>query len=1034
LALFAIAALSCLSLGHAAEAGRRSFDVPAGLADQTLKAFSDQADVAVLFATDSAGRIRTNAVKGNYTTAEAMAMLLRDSGLVAVASEKTGTFTITRDPNAPRAAPSPAKSDRPLEEKGTEAVSRAAAGLRAPDGGEAVMLSPFEVSTERDTGYAASQSLSGSRLATELRFIPAPVSVITREQLDDLAATDLHEAMRWSVNTVSANSSDAGGALNQGTSTRSLNENTISTRGMQASLARNFFKWSVNADTFNIERLDLSRGPNGLLFGDSNLAGMVNISTKRAKFRPANSVLLQADSYGGFRAELDVNHPLIERKLAVRMNAVVQQTDSWLDFGRVDQKGASLTGTWKPVPGLEVRLEGEMGWRNNIFSPPYLRSTTAAWNHVAVFDTPGSLNAAQAAAAGLGRIGANVFVVNVARSADGPINWATMGQTVGGAVQSWVAVKLPPNSTLLPVSVLEPGRLSATPVYTDFVVPSFAFSMRNGATRLASEHHTASLFVEKRVGRSLMVEAAANLQVEDRLNYTRQNGNVDLAFDVNRRLPAGYAINGSNDNPYFLQPYIQSNQRIYNNYTRVWEARASAVYRWEQPWFKQSFGVLTAFRRFDAGQRRSTLTRTNGPVANLADASNAIYLRSYVAERQFSSIDYLRDHVHTLGDARIEYVNHNGVAGGQTHADSQIRSYQVFASGSWLKSERIHTVLGIRRDDFYSKQLGAHVFDPVTGRYVRSNLSEILRSTIDSPTAGAVVGVLPWLSAYVNTSRSYNPPTTAVLDYQNRAIEAPMGMTREVGLKFALFDNRVSGSLGFYQSEQKNNRAFSNTLNNALEIIHGQLGLPYAGTPSDSNTLSAEGWEFELHSNLTRAWSLTANLGVPESSPRGSFPSFRSLYAERRANWQAIADNAADPRSTVMRAQLNLIDTELATAAAGEGLAGIGSRKFTANLLTRYQFHGGLLRGLSVGGGVNYLGDQKIGRTTGDVFTEGYSLLSAFARYTGTWRRRSWSLQANATNLLDTEKFRYLELVLNRPGPFRVVPPRQVRVTLNLSF
>lgn len=907
-----------------------------------------------------------------------------------------------------------------------------------PQQGEAVELSPFVVTTDKDVGYAANQSLSGSRLATEIRFIPSPVSVLTREFLDDLAVSDVQEAMQWTVNTVAANSSDAGGALAQGTPALSPNDNDIRTRGrILVSVARNFFKWSVNSDVYNTERLDLSRGPNGLLFGDSNLSGMVNITTKRALFRPVNSVQFQTNSYGGYRTSLDVNRPLIEKKLAVRLNAVVQQTDDWRDYGRVGNKGGSLAGTWRPAPDLEVRVEGEIGRRNNVYAAPYLRSTVSAWNHVAVFDSPGSLTAAQATAAGLARTAANVFVLNVARPADGPVNWATMGQTTAtAALQSWVATRLPPGSTLTPVSVLEPARLSTTPVFKDFVVPDYSFGLRNAANRLASDFHTASLFVEKRVGRNLMVEVAGNLQVEDRLNYTRQGGNIDLAYDVNRLLPAGYTINGSNANPYFLQPYLQSNQRIFNTYTRVWEGRAAAVYRWERSWFKQSVGLLSTLRRFDAGQQRFTMTRTNGAVANLADASNAIFNRSYVGERQFSSIDFLQGNVYTLGSARVEYINHSGVAPGQSHADSQIRSLQAFASGSWLKSEHLRTVLGIRRDEFYAKQYGTHRFDPVTGRYLRSELTEILRSTIDSPTVGLVLAVVPQLSVYGNTSRSYNPPTTSVLNYQNRPIEAPLGETREFGLKFALWENRLSGSLGFYKSEQENNRAFSNPLNGALANIHELLGLPFPGTPSDTNTLSADGTEFELHANLTREWTLTANLGRPHSNTRDSFGSFRALYAANTSAWSAIANNSADPRSTLMRNYLTIIDNNLAAAAAGDGEEDNFNRKLTANLVTRYQFQRGPLKGLAAGGGVNYLGEQKIGTDASgaDIYSEGYALYSAFARYRGTWKGRSWSLQVNAANLLDTEKFRYLQLVNNQRGAYRVVPPRLIRVTLNLSY
>lgn len=66
---------------------------------------------------------------------------------------------------------------------------------------EAVVLSPFEVSTEKDNGFAASGSLAGGRLASELRDTPVAYSVITREFIDALGITDLQSAAEWATSS-----------------------------------------------------------------------------------------------------------------------------------------------------------------------------------------------------------------------------------------------------------------------------------------------------------------------------------------------------------------------------------------------------------------------------------------------------------------------------------------------------------------------------------------------------------------------------------------------------------------------------------------------------------------------------------------------------------------------------------------------------------------------------------------------------------------------------------------------------------------
>src|SRR5215212_4313643 len=61
----------------------------------------------------------------------------------------------------------------------------------SPASEDAVKLSPFEVNTSRDTGFAAASSMAGGRLASDLRDTPVAYSVVTREFIDALNLTDL---------------------------------------------------------------------------------------------------------------------------------------------------------------------------------------------------------------------------------------------------------------------------------------------------------------------------------------------------------------------------------------------------------------------------------------------------------------------------------------------------------------------------------------------------------------------------------------------------------------------------------------------------------------------------------------------------------------------------------------------------------------------------------------------------------------------------------------------------------------------------
>lgn len=92
---------------HAADAVKKSFDVPAGLASDTLKSFASQAGREIVFAPGAVGTVQTKAVKGEFTPADALSQMLDGTGLVASVDATTGAFAVRKDASAPKNVPSP---------------------------------------------------------------------------------------------------------------------------------------------------------------------------------------------------------------------------------------------------------------------------------------------------------------------------------------------------------------------------------------------------------------------------------------------------------------------------------------------------------------------------------------------------------------------------------------------------------------------------------------------------------------------------------------------------------------------------------------------------------------------------------------------------------------------------------------------------------------------------------------------------------------------------------------------------------------
>jgi outer membrane receptor protein involved in Fe transport len=193
---------------------------------------------------------------------------------------------------------------------------------------EAIVLSPFEVSSRKDTGYQATETLAGTRIRTDLKDVASSIQVITKEFLQDVGATDTGTLLQYTTNGEVAGT--RGTYLGQGNATsvdETANLRNPATANRVRGLAaadntRDFFITDIPWDSFDVDRIDLQRGPNAILFGLGSPAGIINASTHNAEFRQFGSVEARTGSYGGFRSSIDLNQELVPKVLAIRLDGM----------------------------------------------------------------------------------------------------------------------------------------------------------------------------------------------------------------------------------------------------------------------------------------------------------------------------------------------------------------------------------------------------------------------------------------------------------------------------------------------------------------------------------------------------------------------------------------------------------------------------------------------------------------------------------------------------------------------------------------
>jgi len=176
--------------------------------------------------------------------------------------------------------------------------------------------------TGQSRGYVAVNSVTATRTDTPLLDVPQSVTVVTRQQLDDQAIHSLGEVLRYVP----------GVTVGQGEG----NRDQITLRGQNTTA--DFFLDGVRDDIqyyrglYNLERVEVLKGPYALIFGRGGGGGIINRVQKTPNAGGAfASGRASTNSFGAWDLSADVNAPSGDRA-ALRVNAAYETLESHRDF------------------------------------------------------------------------------------------------------------------------------------------------------------------------------------------------------------------------------------------------------------------------------------------------------------------------------------------------------------------------------------------------------------------------------------------------------------------------------------------------------------------------------------------------------------------------------------------------------------------------------------------------------------------------------------------------------------------------------
>lgn len=235
------------------------------------------------------------------------------------------------------------------------------AGSPADTAEEVLQLSPFEVTADGDTGYVATETMAGTRIRTDLKDVGSAISVVTKEFMRDIGATDSSTLLQYTANAEVAGTRGTYAGMGNGQTLYQGNGVSSSQRlrGLGAAdNTRDYFLTDIPWDGFNVDRIDIQRGPNSILFGLGSPAGIVNATTRNADFRTRGAVEYRLSSYSSSRATIDLNQEIVDNVLAIRVSGL------W----------SSEKFQQKPAFQDDKRLYGALRWDPKFFGPGFSTS------------------------------------------------------------------------------------------------------------------------------------------------------------------------------------------------------------------------------------------------------------------------------------------------------------------------------------------------------------------------------------------------------------------------------------------------------------------------------------------------------------------------------------------------------------------------------------------------------------------------------------------------------------------------------------
>jgi catecholate siderophore receptor len=237
-------------------------------------------------------------------------------------------------PSSPTATPQPRRPPRlaPL----VLALTAAAAGAQER-GSSTDGIDRVDVLGERQNAYRVSETSTATKTATPLIDIPQSITMVTAELIRDQSMQNMGDVVRYVPGVQMAQG--------EGHRDAPILRGNASTADFFINGMRDDVQYY--RDLYNVERVEVLKGPSGMIFGRGGTGGIINRVPRQADWTSSHGLGITFGSWDNRRLTADYGDA-VNDSFAFRIAGLYEDSESYRDYGELTRKAVNPTLALRP--------------------------------------------------------------------------------------------------------------------------------------------------------------------------------------------------------------------------------------------------------------------------------------------------------------------------------------------------------------------------------------------------------------------------------------------------------------------------------------------------------------------------------------------------------------------------------------------------------------------------------------------------------------------------------------------------------------